>query len=393
MNYKRPVFFELSERLLDSKGLIQVISGPRQIGKTTLVQQLFKSKKWLGIYHVVEGMKESSSAWLESVYNSAMLKQRQSKVKVILAIDEIQKIPNWSETIKRLYDEQKFQSENHVQLILLGSSNWLMQKGLSESLAGRFEQWNLTHWTYNEMHEAFGITPEEYAYFGSYPGAQEFTNDEKRWKSYIQNSLIETVITKDVLLMERIEKPVLLRRLFELGSQYSGQILSYTKMMGQLQEAKNTTTLAHYLDLLSAAGMLSGLQKFAMDGARRRSSSPKWQVQNNALLSATSGLSLKQAMSDKKNWGRWVESCVGAHLLAHANSDFEIFYWNESNAEVDFILKWEEKYVALEVKLNHDKVTGIDKFKKQFRPHKVYQLDSRGLSWQEFITMDPRELF
>jgi hypothetical protein len=155
MNYKRPVFYELSERLLDSKGLIQVISGPRQIGKTTLVQQLFKSKKWTGIYLVVEGMSESSSAWLESVYNSAMLKQKQSKVKVILAIDEIQKIPNWSETIKRLYDEQKFQSENHVQLILLGSSNWLMQKGLSESLAGRFEQWNLTHWTFNEMHEAF----------------------------------------------------------------------------------------------------------------------------------------------------------------------------------------------------------------------------------------------
>lgn len=393
MSYKRPVFYELSERLLDSKGLIQVISGPRQIGKTTLVQQLFKSKKWLGMYHVVEGMKESSSTWLESVYNSAIIKQKQSKVQVVLAIDEIQKIPNWSETIKRLYDEQKFQSENRVQLILLGSSNWLMQKGLSESLAGRFEQWNLTHWTYNEMHEAFGTTPEEYAYFGSYPGAQEFVTDEKRWKSYIQNSLVETVITKDVLLMERIEKPALLRRLFELGSQYSGQILSYTKMMGQLQEAKNTTTMAHYLELLSAAGLLSGLQKFAMDGARRRGSSPKWQVQNNALLSATSGISFKQAMSDKRLWGRFVESCVGAHLLAHANSDFEIFYWNESNAEVDFVLKWEEKYIALEVKLNHDKVTGIEKFKKQFRPHKVYQLDSPGLSWQEFITMDPRELF
>jgi len=393
MAYKRPVYYELANRLLDTKGLIQVITGPRQIGKTTLIQQLFESKKWLGIYHIVEGMNESSATWLEAAFNNARLKQKQSKIPVVLAIDEIQKIPNWSETIKRLYDEQKFESENRIQLILLGSSNWLMQKGLSESLAGRFEQWNLTHWTYNEMKEAFGITAEEYAYFGAYPGAHEFVNDEKRWKSYVQNSLIETVITKDVLLMERIEKPALLRRVFELGSNYSGQILSFTKMMGQLQDAKNTTTIAHYLELLSSAGLLTGLQKFAIDNARKRASSPKWQVQNNALLSATSTYNFKQIKADKKYWGKWVESCVGTHLLAHTQADLEVFYWNESNAEVDFIIKWEEKYVALECKLTQDKVTGIEKFKRQFKPHKVYQLDHRGLTWEEFITMNPRDLF
>ncbi|MFM7106224.1 MAG: ATP-binding protein [Flavobacteriales bacterium] len=268
-----------------------------------------------------------------------------------------------------------------------------MQKGLSESLAGRFEQWDITHWTYNEMRDAFGITPEEYVYFGAYPGAIELRHDEARWKSYVRQSLIETVITKDVLLMERIEKPALLRRVFELGSNYSGQILSFTKLMGQLQEAKNTTTIAHYLDLLQRAGLLEGLQKYAVDNARKRNSSPKWQVMNNALLSATSSSNFKETQRDTKRWGRWVESAVGCHLLAHRDKDLQVFYWNESNAEVDYIVKWKNKIAAIEVKTVTDKVTGLKKFTQQFRPQKVYQLDSKHFPWQEFITIDPRELF
>lgn len=393
MEYRRPVYEKIKQRLDDPKGLIQVITGPRQVGKTTLVQQLFRSTKWTGIYHVVDGLNQSNASWIEGVFNKAIIKQRESKRPVILAIDEIQKIANWSETIKRLYDQQKFDKGPRVQLILLGSSDWLMQRGLSESLAGRFEQWNIPHWTYNEMRAAFEISPEEYAYFGAYPGAIDMREDEKRWKSYVHDALIETVITKDVLLMERIEKPAVLRRVFELGASYSGQILSYTKLMGQLQDAKNTTTVAHYLELLTRAGLLQGLQKFAIDNARKKSSSPKWQVMNNALLSALSSETFKQVQTDKKRWGRWVESAVGCHLLAHSNDDLEIYYWNESNAEVDFVIKWENKYVALEVKLTKDKISGLEKFAKQFKPHKVYQLDQNGLSWQQFITMDPRELF
>ncbi|MFO0386128.1 MAG: ATP-binding protein [Flavobacteriales bacterium] len=393
MSYSRPVLEEIKSRIDHSKGLIQVITGPRQVGKTTLVKQLFQSAQWTGIYHVVEGSVAYDSGWIEAVFNDAVIRQRRAHQPVILAIDEIQKIPNWSETIKRLYDQQKFRGETSVQLILLGSSHWLMQRGLSESLAGRFEQWDIGHWTFTELQQCFDISPEEYVYFGAYPGAMEMRKEESRWKAYVLNSLIEPVITKDVLLLERIEKPAVLRKVFELGSLYSGQILSYTKLLGQLQDAKNTTTVAHYLELLQRAGLLEGLQKFSRDNARRRSSSPKWQVMNNALLSAISGVDFKSVKSQPALWGKWVESAVGCHLIAHRGADLQMYYWNESNAEVDYVLKWNDKVIGIEVKSARGKVTGLNQFMKQFNPHKVYQLDERSLSWQQFIMMDPRELF
>jgi len=392
MEFKRPVYHEVFRRLSEGTDLIQVISGPRQVGKTTLVKQLFQHAAWEGIYAIADGLQEDAS-WIEAQFNAAVLRQRQTSQSVVLAIDEIQKIPKWSETVKKLYDQQKFQGEHNIQWILLGSSHWLLQKGLSESLAGRFEQWDITHWRYHELQQAFGITPEEYAYFGAYPGAMSLITDEPRWKSYVRQSLIETVITKDVLLMHKIEKPAILRRLFELGTLYSGQILSYTKMLGQLQDAHNTTTIAHYLELLEQAGLLTGLQKFVMDQARKRASSPKWQTMNNALVGALCIETFSEIQSDKKKWGRLVESAVGAHLLSHRSRDLQIYYWNDSNAEVDFILQQGSKYVALEVKISQDKVSGLKHFQKQFKPHKIYQLNHSGLSWQQLITMDPKELF
>lgn len=393
MNYRRKIFNSIDQRLTQGTNVIQVISGPRQVGKTTLVKQLFESKKRCGIYHIADGVMVDGALWLERIFHEAQLKQNKSKLPVVLAIDEIQKIPNWSETIKRLVDTERFNSANSIQLLLLGSSHWLMQRGLSESLAGRFEQWNINHWTYQELKEAFDITPEEYVFFGAYPGAVSYFKEEDRWRSYVKSALIETVIMKDVLLMHRIEKPALLRRVFELGVHYSGQILSYTKVLGQLQEAKNTTTIAHYLDLLHQSGLLVGLHKFAIDKARQRSSSPKWQAMNNALMGALGDENFKQVMKNKKEWGRRVESAIGAHLLAHLGADMELFYWNLSNAEVDFIIKWRNQYVALEVKLTGDKISGLQKFCQHFKPHRIYQLSESGLSWQALLEMDPRELF
>lgn len=392
MEYKRPIFQLIKDRLITNPSYIQVISGPRQIGKTTLVKQLFQEPNWHGIYIVADGFSEDS-VWIQTQFNLAQQQQKNQSKPVILAIDEIQKIPGWSETIKRIYDEQKFNSNNPITLILLGSSNWLMQKGISESLAGRFEQWNLSHWTFNEMHSAFNLSPEKYAYFGSYPGAMPFMNDESRWKSYVKQSLIETAITKDILLMNSIEKPALMRKLFELGTLYSGKILSYTKILGQLQEAKNTTTLSHYLNLLEHAGLLCGLSKYSIDQARKRNSIPKWQTMNNALLGALWDLPFEAAQQDKRRWGQIIESTVGAHFIAHKGDDLKVFYWNESNAEVDFILEWQGKYVGVEVKLSSDKVTGLKKFAQQFKPHKIYQLGESTFPWQEIIKMDPRELF
>jgi predicted AAA+ superfamily ATPase len=76
------------------------------------------------------------------------------------------------------------------------------------------------------------------------------------WAAYVRDALIETTISKDVLLMTPVQKPELLRRVFDLACRYSGQMLSYQKMMGQLADAGNTTTLAHYLELLEGAGMV-----------------------------------------------------------------------------------------------------------------------------------------
>jgi hypothetical protein len=244
-------------------------------------------------------------------------------------------------------------------LVLLGSSHWLLQRGTTESLAGRFEQTYMSHWTFSELKEAFDSTPEQYVYFGAYPGSMGFRNDEVRWAEYIRNALIETTISKDVLMMTRIDKPALLRRVFELGARYSAQTVSYTKMLGQLQDAGNTVTIAHYLQLLSAAGLLTGLPKFAKQEMRRRASSPKLQVQNNALMSVFANQSFEESQRDRIQWGRRVESAVGVHLLSYAGSDLEISYWNEGHAEVDYIIRWGNQLLALEVKSGHDKITGL----------------------------------
>jgi len=172
---------------------------------------------------------------------------------------------------------------------LLGSSPLLVQQGLSESLAGRFEILRIGHWSFSEMRDAFGLTVDQYLYFGGYPGSAALINDEERWRRYLLDSLIETTLARDILLMNRVDKPALLRQMFRLGCEYSGQILSYQKMLGQLQDAGNTTTLAHYLDLLSGAGMLCGLSKFSSEVVRQRGSSPKLQVLNNGLMTAQSG--------------------------------------------------------------------------------------------------------
>jgi hypothetical protein len=265
-------------------------------------------------------------------------------------MDEIQKIPDWSETVKRLWDED-IRARRNLKVVLLSSAPLLIAKGLSESLAGRFETLRLPHWSYSEMREAFGVSLENYIYYGGYPGAASFIGEPSRWRRYIADSLVETTISRDVLLLTRVDKPALLRRLFDLACRYSGQMLSYTKMLGQLLDAGNSTTLAHYLDLLSAAGMVRGLPKYSGDAARSRGSSPKLQVLNTALMSVASGLSFEDARSDHEYWGRLVESAVGAHLANAENSGCgELFYWRDGNCEVDFVMKSSKTITSIEEK-------------------------------------------
>src|SRR5207253_4649103 len=309
------------------------------------------------------------------------------KAGALLVLDEIQKIPAWSETVKRLWDEDT-RKKRPLKIVLLGSAPLLMAQGLTESLAGRFETLRLTHWSFTEMRAAFGWSLDQYLYFGGYPGAAPLVGDPKRWARYIADSLIETSIARDVLLLTRVDKPALLRRLFELACRYSGQVLSYTKMIGQLQDAGNTTTLAHYLDLLAGAGMVCGLAKYAGDAARSRGSSPKLQVLNTALMTAGSGLSLAEARGDGEVWGRLVESCVGAHLAnAAAAGECGPYYWRERGEEVDFVVKAGRRLVAIEVKTGRAPQAhpGIAAFSAAFKPQRTLLVGGDGVAVDEFL--------
>lgn len=306
----------------------------------------------------------------------------------LLVLDEIQKVAGWSETVKRLWDADTVKKVP-LKVVLLGSAPLLIQRGLTESLAGRFEIIPVVHWSYAGMREAFGWDIDRYIYFGGYPGAVDLISDRQRWSRYIIDSLIETTISRDIMLMTRVDKPALLRRLFHLGCNYSGQILSYQKMIGQLQDAGNTTTLAHYLELLSGAGMLTGLQKLSVQRIKQRASSPKLQVLNTALLSAQSNLSFEDARRDREFWGRLVESAVGAYLINSTTGiNLEVFYWRERGREVDFILKSNKTIVAIEVKSGNSKASlqGMEEFGKIFKPKRKLLIGGDGISLEKFLS-------
>lgn len=382
--YKRPVSSTLHTRLTEPRRFMQVLAGPRQVGKTMLVQQVLASIKLPSHYASADEPTLQARTWIEQQWELGRLRSKDSAV---LVLDEIQKIPGWSEVVKRLWDKDT-RTGKPLKVVILGSSPLLIQKGLTESLAGRFEMIPVTHWSFAEMQDAFGFTVDQYIYFGGYPGAAGLISDEKRWIRYIIDSLVETTISRDILLMTRVDKPALLRRLFLLGCDYSGQILSYQKMLGQLQDAGNTTTLAHYLELLSGAGMLTGIPKFAGKRILQRASSPKFQVLNTALMSVQSNRSFKAARTDLDFWGRLVESAIGAHLLnSTAGTGIEVFYWRERSREVDFILRHGDRVTAIEVKSGGSKTVlpGIGDFSRAFAPQRKLLVGGQGIPIEDFL--------
>lgn len=309
-------------------------------------------------------------------------------------IDEIQKVPNWSETVKRQWDDDTW-NERNIKVVLLGSSRALIFQGLSESLMGRFEEIRMTHWTYAEMRDCFGLTVDEFIYFGGYPGAVEMMQDEARWKLYVRNSMIDATVNRDIFEDVRIGKAALLRKTLELGAAYSGRILSLTKLLGEIQDAGNVMTIAGYLERLNQCGLLGTLQKFSVDDARRRASIPKFQVHNNALLTALSVGTFEQVRNDSEKWGHYVESAVGAYLISQAyRLQFEVFYWRDGNNEVDFVLRKDGKVVALEVKSDHERHTkGLDVFCQKFRPNAALIVGSGGLPLETFLETPIADLF
>ncbi|MCK9582626.1 MAG: AAA family ATPase [Endomicrobiales bacterium] len=393
--YKRPIYPLLLKRIKEQRRFIQVLAGPRQTGKTTLARQLMEEKGVQCHYATADEAVPKASVWIEQQWETARLKMRGSKQRFILILDEIQKISHWSEAIKKLWDEDS-NLKLPLHVILLGSSPLLVQKGLTESLAGRFEIIPITHWSFVEMEAAFGWDINQYIFYGGYPGSAALINEPHRWSSYIMDSLIETSISKDILLMTRVDKPALLRRLFELGCIYSSQILSYQKMLGQLQDAGNTVTLAHYLKLLDLAGLLTGLSKYAGQKVRQRSSSPKFQVQNNALLSAQLHLTFDEAFKEKERWGHLVESAVGSALInGSKGKGIEVFYWLHHNREVDYVLARGKQVIAIEVKSGRKKpfLSGMEKFGEEFNVQRKLLIGDAGIPLKEFLKIPVEELF
>lgn len=388
MSYKRQYTDILANRLDEPRRFIQVVSGPRQVGKSTLVDQVLQGQKQPYIFASADEPTLRGSEWIAQQWDAARLKTKDNKKGAILAIDEVQKAPGWSESIKRLWDEDS-RKKVPLKVVLLGSAPLLIESGLTESLAGRFEVLKLPHWSFSEMRDAFNFTCDEYIFYGGYPGAASLIKDQHRWERYIRDSLIETTISRDILLLTRVDKPALLRRLFELGCLYSGQIISYNKILGQVQDAGNTTTLAHYLELLSAAGMVTGLQKFSNQAIRVRGSSPKMQVLNTALVTAQTGLDISEARKDTEYWGRLVESAVGAHL---ANAEMtglgSLYYWRDHNREVDFVFKIGRKLTAIEVKSGRapDTLPGMMAFSGVYKPNRKLLVGTGGIAVENFLS-------
>jgi len=385
---RQTLFDVLLRRLGEKRRFLQVLAGPRQVGKTTLARQVMEVLKCPAHYASADEPTLRDRTWLEQQWEGARLKARENRAGALLVLDEIQKVPGWPDLVKLLWD-----ADTHAKLplkvLLLGSSPLLIQSGLTESLAGRFEIIAVPHWSFTEMREAFGWKLEQYIYFGAYPGAAELIGEPERWRRYIVDALIETTISRDILLLTRVDKPALLRRLFHLGCEYSGQILAYQKMLGQLHDAGNTVTLAHYLQLLRGAGMIAGLSKYAHGQVRQRGSSPKLQVLNTALMTAQSGRSQAEARQDGDYWGRLVESCVGAHLLnTSMGGDIELTYWRDRNLEVDFVLHRGKTAVAIEVKSGRrrESLTGMEAFGRQFKPRRKLLVGGQGIPLEEFLT-------
>ena len=393
--FKRPQFKDLASRISENRNKLQAIVGPRQVGKSTLIKQVLQETEVPGMMVSADGVPKDNTAWIGETWDTARARMRLGNHgEYLLVIDEVHKLDNWSEEVKKQWDADTFNDVN-MKVVILGSSRLLLKDGLTESLAGRYELIRMPHWSWPEMREAFGMDLDRYVYFGGYPGSAGFIGDESRWRRYIRDSIIAPAIEQDIMMTKAVYKPGLMRQLFELGCTYSGKEISLTKLLGQLQDAGNVTTLASYLNTLSEAQLLCGLHKYASDNVRKYNSVPKMMVYNTALLSALSGMTFEKVFTAPKQWGRWVESAVGAHILNMAeNLDYKVYYWRERDDEVDFVIESNRRCVAVEVKSGSRPTDrGLSKFAAAFHPVHSLVVGTGGIPLEEFLSWDLRTLF
>jgi hypothetical protein len=392
LQHQRPQVDQIRLAFLSKKPLIQVITGPRQVGKSTAAEQVRTLLGWPAVMESADSVLPHGPEWIENHWLRA--RKLATSGSALLILDEIQKVNGWSEVVKRLWDEE-VRIGGRVRPLLLGSSALLVQRWLTESLAGRFFLHRFSHWSFAECQKAFSWNLDQWLYFGGYPGAAEFAGDESTWRRYITDSLIETVIARDVLQLQTVTKPALLRQLFALSAAYPAQIFSYNKMLGQLTDAGNTTTLAHYLDLLETAFLASGLEMFSKGRPRKRGSSPKLVVWNNALVNAVSHISFRQTKADSGWYGRIVENAVGAKILNElSGSEWGLSYWRDGAAEVDFVLSRGAAVWGIEVKSGRSgKAPGLIQFKKKYPKAKIVLIGRDGIPLEEFFLRPSEEWF
>ena len=438
MGYEPTHVQALIDRLNHAAKHLIYVTGPRQSGKTTIVQQALQRLDRPHIYMPVDNPRTATileptsgraqplspdvspgrtvaldAQGLVRAWDAARALAARSPRGAVLALDEIQKIDNWTATVKGLWDADRWE-KNQLRAVLLGSAPLLMQQGLTESMTGRFQTLKVSHWSFGEMAEAFGFNLPMYVYFGGYPGAaelidvREYRNQkdffaqsaaasedaralEDAWREYVLDAVAGASVGRDIVALRSVEKPALLAQLFHLGCAYSGQILSYRNMLGQLDEADNVTYLARYLELLSQAGLISGLKCYSKSVRVQVKSSPKLNVRNTALMSSRHPYTFASTQADRTLWGHLVESAVGAHLCNAGSSRMKCFYWRRNGSEVDFVLRGASRTVAVEVKSGKTAGTrrGFNAFQEQHPEAEFLLVGGRGTPLEEFLSTPP----
>ncbi|MDY6050352.1 MAG: ATP-binding protein [Corynebacterium sp.] len=352
--YQRTQVKTLISRMLEGANpLIQVLVGPRQTGKSTMLGQASEalraeSPRTPILFVSADDTPTPNRQWVENQWQQAR-NMVTCEAGAVLIIDEIQKATDWARVVKSLWDSDQV-THTPLKVILSGSSSLLIHSGLEESLMGRFEIIHSPHWSFAECADAFDYSLDDFLYFGGFPGAARLTGDEQRWRDYIRNSIVEPTIALDALAVQEVRKPTLLRTLFQLGAAYSSREMSYTKMLGQLHDAGNTTTLASYLEVLGAVGMLTGLEKYHPSALTRKKSSPRFQVFDTALMTVQDNRPRNVLFSDTEWLGHLVESAVGAHLLTLSRfHGWQLYWWRDGNDEVDFVVDHGDHVTAIEV--------------------------------------------
>jgi len=432
--YERPYVSEITNWIVSDPNLrLIAITGPRQTGKTTIALQIYSKLMESGFpckYYAMDNpgtdefetidlytadqksqhqirkmINTPSTETLLSIWERGRIAAQQSDQGFVLFLDEIQMVPRWSNIVKGLWDADR-RNLCPLRVVILGSAPWRMLTGMNESLMGRFDAFPISHWSLKEMSYVFDFNVDEYMYFGGYPGpwtgkvrghVKNLGVSEPLWKKYILNSIIEPAINRDIIAQKRIEKPALMRQIMDLAPNYSGQIMSYNKMLEQLQDAGNTTTLAKYIDLLTGAGLMTTLSRYKWKPlSGRRASIPKLNVLNTALMTANSVYSFQDAKNNPSFWGHIAESAVGAHLYNTRDYGTHIHYWRDKNGrnEVDYVIARGENLLGIEVKSGKVRTRrGLRAFKDWFPHARIMVVGANEMPFNEFFSLKPEQLF